>query len=159
MQCRRLGYRPAPSRHCNRRDGGVRLNGDVKPSRDDGCELERSTASADERNRPQRRPRDDKRMATIGASKVGIVSGVGAMDVSRSEAQRAQTNVIARCDDRATTNGWRRLGASKVGFVSGVGARDVSWSEAQRAQTNVIARNDDRATTNEYRRQLLRREA
>jgi hypothetical protein len=30
-------------------------------------------------------------------------SGVGAMDVSRSEAQRAETNVIARSVDRATT--------------------------------------------------------
>jgi predicted nuclease of predicted toxin-antitoxin system len=30
------------------------------------------------------------------------VKGVGAMDVSRSEAQRAETNAIARSDDRAT---------------------------------------------------------
>jgi hypothetical protein len=30
-------------------------------------------------------------------------SGVGAMDVSWSEAQRAETNVIARSDDRTTT--------------------------------------------------------
>jgi hypothetical protein len=30
------------------------------------------------------------------------VNGVGAMDVSWSEAQRAETNVIARSDDRAT---------------------------------------------------------
>jgi hypothetical protein len=81
------------------------------------------------------------------------------MDVSWSEAQRAQTNVIARSDDRATTNGWRRLVASKVGIVSGVGAMVVSWSLALRAQTNVIARNDDRATTNEYRRRLLRSES
>jgi hypothetical protein len=32
---------------------------DVKRSRGDGCESERSAASGDERNRPQRRPRDD----------------------------------------------------------------------------------------------------
>jgi hypothetical protein len=30
-------------------------------------------------------------------------SGVGAMDVSWSEAQRAETNVIARSDDRAVS--------------------------------------------------------
>jgi hypothetical protein len=33
------------------------------------------------------------------------VNEVGAMDVSWSEAQRAETNVIARSDDRATTCG------------------------------------------------------
>jgi hypothetical protein len=32
---------------------------DVERSRGDGCELERSAASGDERNRPWRRPRDD----------------------------------------------------------------------------------------------------
>jgi hypothetical protein len=38
-------------RYCNRRDSGA--------SRGDGCELERSAASGNERNRPWRRPRDD----------------------------------------------------------------------------------------------------
>jgi hypothetical protein len=33
-----------------------------------------------------------------------IAARVGAMDVSWSEAQRAETNVIARSDDRATTS-------------------------------------------------------
>jgi hypothetical protein len=33
---------------------------DVERSRGDGCESERSAASGDERNRPQRRPRDDR---------------------------------------------------------------------------------------------------
>jgi hypothetical protein len=32
-----------------------------------------------------------------------IAARVGAMDVSRSEAQRAETNAIARSDDRAST--------------------------------------------------------
>jgi hypothetical protein len=35
------------------------------------------------------------------------VGGVGAMDVSRSEAQRADTNVIARIDDHASTTAYR----------------------------------------------------
>jgi hypothetical protein len=33
-----------------------------------------------------------------------IAARVGAMDMSWSEAQRAETNVIARGDDRATTS-------------------------------------------------------
>jgi hypothetical protein len=40
--------------------------------------------------------------ARVGAIEEMDVGGVGAMDVSRSEAQRAETNVIARSDDRAT---------------------------------------------------------
>jgi hypothetical protein len=41
-------------------------------------------------------------MSCIPTLRVGGVSGVGAMDVSRSEAQRAETNVIARSVDRST---------------------------------------------------------
>jgi hypothetical protein len=58
------------------------------------------------------------------------------MDVSWSEAQRAETNAIARGDDIATD-----------AIAARVGAMDVSWSEAQRAETNVIARSDDHAAT------------
>jgi hypothetical protein len=79
---------------------------DVKRSRGDGCELERSAASGDERNRPWRRPCGDSgNPTTARRQRLWTSSGVGAMDVSWSEAQRAETNVIARSDDRATIYG------------------------------------------------------
>jgi hypothetical protein len=61
--------------------------------------IDRATTSATARNgRTLHRPRDDIRNRPERAK-------VGAMDVSRSEAKRAQTNVIARSADRATTMG------------------------------------------------------
>jgi hypothetical protein len=65
------------------------------------------------------------------------------MDVSRSEAQRAQTNVIARSDNRATTmecddNRNRR------GSGEGRGDGCERKNGAQRSfGANVIARGDD----------------
>jgi hypothetical protein len=73
------------------------------------------------------------------------VNGVGAMDVSWSEAQRAETNAIARSDDRAVIMDVDVEPTITERYVKEVGAMDVSRSEAQRAETNVIARSDDRA--------------
>jgi hypothetical protein len=53
-------------------------------------------------------------MSCIPTLRVGGVSGVGAMDVSRSEAQRAETNVIARSVDRATIYATSAMSASNV---------------------------------------------
>jgi hypothetical protein len=64
--------------------------------------------------------------------------------VSWNEAKRAETNVIARSDDRATT---LRDDIATDAIAARVGAMDVSWSDAKRAETNVIARSDDRSTT------------
>jgi hypothetical protein len=61
--------------------------------------IDRATTSTTARNgRTLHRPRDDIHNRPERAR-------VGAMDVSRSEAKRAKTNVIARSGDRATTMG------------------------------------------------------
>jgi hypothetical protein len=85
-------------------------------SRGDGCELERSAASGDERNRPQRRPRDDDPAAT---------STDGNVERSRGDGCESERSA-ASGDER--NRPWRRPRDDFVGYMVHTFVENLSTS-------------------------------
>jgi hypothetical protein len=79
---------------------------DVSGGGDDNCNRRDDRATTVESDDHASTQCTDGEATTIATA--AVAARVGAMDVSRSEAQRAETNVIARSGDRATTMGIQR---------------------------------------------------
>jgi hypothetical protein len=77
------------------------------------------------------------------------------MDVSRSEAQRAKTNAIARSVNRATTIAPTHTALASVAIVSTRNTNSQNLKQQSKKHKNRITKNEKNTQTKNSRKQLF----